>query len=150
MSLSVEGRKEVVRVLLVEDDPAHAELIIRSLENHPIGNQIRHLLDGEEALDYLARLGDESRPDVILLDLRLPKIDGLEVLRRIRSVKKLDGIPVVVLSTSRDEADAKEAYARYANSYIVKPLDFASFAKLMEDLGFYWLRWNHYPGRALG
>ena len=150
--LSGKGPGGPLRILLVEDDQAHAELIIRSLEDHPVSNEIEHLTDGEAALDYLLASDpeDSSRPHVILLDLRLPKIDGLEVLKQIRATKTLDGIPVIVLSTSRDESDVSKAYSHHANSYLVKPLDFATFSKLLDDVGFYWLRWNHFPGRVLG
>lgn len=149
MRASGEKSGAEAEVLLIEDDADHAELIIRCLEDHPITNAIRHFSDGETALQYLLRCDDEgwSRPHLILLDLRLPKIDGLEVLKKIRCVKELDSIPVVVLSTSRDSADVNSAYAHHANSYLVKPLDFASFSSLLTQAGFYWLRWNHYPGR---
>ena len=152
-----DGKKARLNILLVEDDPAHAELIIRSLEDHPLSNKIHHLADGEAALDFLFRRGaygdsgDETpRPHVVLLDLRLPKVDGLEVLKKIRASAELDDIPVVVLSTSRAESDVNQAYRYHANSYLVKPLDFATFTKLMDDFGFYWLGWNFYPGRILG
>ena len=151
-----EGKRARLNILLVEDDPAHAELIIRSLEDHPLSNRIHHLADGEAALDFLFRRdpSDDSeatpRPHVILLDLRLPKVDGLEVLKQIRSASELDDIPVVVLSTSRAESDVGKAYQHHANSYLVKPLDFKTFTKLMDDFGFYWLGWNFYPGRVLG
>lgn len=151
-----EGKKARLNILLVEDDPAHAELIIRSLEDHPLSKQIHHLADGEAALDYLFRRGayqdgdESSRPHVILLDLRLPKVDGLEVLKQIRGSAELDNIPVVILSTSRAESDVGKAYRLHANSYLVKPLDFATFTQLMDDFGFYWLGWNFYPGRVLG
>ena len=140
-------------ILLVEDNPDHAELVMRSLENHPLTNKIHHLADGEAALDYLFRRGafDDAekspRPHVVLLDLGLPKIPGLDVLKEIRSSPELDEMPVVVLTTSRAEIDVGEAYKFHANSYLVKPHDFASFTELMKDLGSYWLGWNHLPGR---
>ncbi|MEE8525957.1 MAG: response regulator [Thermoanaerobaculia bacterium] len=147
-----QGPTATLEILLVEDDQAHAELIIRCLENHPLDSRIRHLSDGEAALDYLLSEaeGGPGRPHVILLDLRLPKIDGLEVLRQIRAAGSLDGIPVIVLSTTKDEADVKKAYSHHVNSYLVKPLDFATFTKLLDDVGYYWLQWNHFPGRILG
>ena len=83
-------------------------------------------------------------------DLRLPKVDGLEVLRQIRSERALDDLPVVVLTTSRADTDVAAAYENQANSFLVKPLDFASFTSLINDLGYYWLSWNHFPGRRLG
>lgn len=141
-------------ILLVEDNQDHAELVIRSLEDHPMANKIHHLSDGEAALDYLFRRGDfdsaekSPRPHIVLLDLGLPKIRGLEVLKRIRESPELDRMPVVVLTTSNAESDVGDAYKHHANSYLVKPHDFATFSELMETLGFYWLRWNHFPGRA--
>jgi CheY-like chemotaxis protein len=142
---------EPLCLLLVEDNPAHAELVIRSFENQRVANKIYHVQDGEEALDYLFRRGNyqdpekSPRPNVILLDLRLPKIDGLEVLREIKNTDGLKRIPVVILTTSQAEIDASRAYDYHANSYLVKPLDFDLFTKLMEELGFYWLGWNFNP-----
>ena len=142
---------EPLCLLLVEDNPAHAELVIRSFENQRVANKINHVQDGEEALDYLFRRGKYQdpekapRPNVILLDLRLPKIDGLEVLREIKNAEGLKRIPVVILTTSQAEIDASRAYDYHANSYLVKPLDFELFTKLMEELGFYWLGWNFNP-----
>ncbi len=141
-------------ILLVEDNPDHAELVIRSLEDHPVKNKIHHLCDGEAALDYLLRRGDfdqierSPRPHIVLLDLGLPKIRGIEVLKKIRAVRELDAIPVVVLTTSNAESDVGDAYKYHANSYLVKPHDFSKFSELMDALGFYWLCWNHYPGRT--
>lgn len=141
-------------ILFVEDNPDHAELVMRSFEDHRVANQIHHLSDGESALDYLLRRGEfedptkSPRPHLVLLDLRLPKIDGLEVLREIRSHKHLERLPVVILTTSYTEIDVSKAYEHHANSYLVKPLDFEKFTRLMQDLGFYWLSWNHYPWPA--
>ncbi len=135
-------------VLLVEDDPAHAELVLRNLEDHRESNRIIHMSDGESALDFLFRRGEYSdapKPHVILLDLRLPKVSGLEVLQQIRASDDLRMIPVVVLTTSEAEKDVETAYQHHANSYIVKPLDFQRFNLLMKELGYYWLGWNHYP-----
>ncbi len=142
---------EPLTILFVEDNPDHAELVMRSFEDHRVANRIYHLPDGEAALDYLFRRGRYSkpqrspRPHVILLDLRLPKVDGLEILKIIRDSKDLRTIPVVILTTSHAEMDVSRAYEYHANSYLVKPLDFEKFTKLMDDLGFYWLGWNHYP-----
>jgi len=142
---------EALNILLVEDNEAHAELVMRSFEDHALANNIHHVKDGEEALDYVFNRGlyadaeTYSLPHVILLDLRLPKIDGLEVLRQIRESDVTKSLPVVVLTTSAAETDAAKAYEYHANSYLVKPLDFEQFSKLMKDLGFYWLAWNHYP-----
>jgi len=151
MKINGEIKGEPLTILLVEDNPAHAELVIRSFENQRVANKIFHVWDGEEALDYLLRRGKYTdpekspRPNVVLLDLRLPKVDGLEVLREIKSVEGLKRIPVVVLTTSQAEIDASRAYDCHANSYLIKPLDFDLFTKLMEELGFYWLGWNYNP-----
>jgi CheY-like chemotaxis protein len=137
----------------VEDEPAHAELIIRGIETNGVANRINHVLDGEAALDYLFRRGEYADPEksptphLILLDLRLPKVDGLEVLRAIKADEGLRRIPVVVLTTSEAESDVTRAYENHANSYLVKPVDFEKFGKLMGDLGFYWLVWNRHPWR---
>ena len=143
-------RHEKFTILLVEDNSSHAELVMRSLGEHSISTAIFHVADGEAALDYLFQrnqFADDSapRPHLVLLDLRLPKIDGLQVLKEIRSSEDLYRIPVVILSTSYAEIDVGKAYEHHANSYLVKPLDFEKFTNLMNDLGFYWLGWNHYP-----
>ncbi len=135
-------------ILLVEDNPAHAELVLRSFEEHKFNNTIIHLPDGEAALDYLKPGLEESPnplPHVILLDLGLPRIDGLEVLRQLKTSERLRKIPVIILTTSAAERDVAEAYSYHANSYIVKPIDFARFANVMDDLGRYWLGLNYYP-----
>lgn len=142
---------EPLTILLVEDNPDHADLVMRSLEDHKMSNRIYHVSDGEAALDYLHRRGKYSDPEsspvphVVLLDLRLPKVDGLEVLKNIRENNKLAKLPVVILTTSNGDKDVAEAYEYHANGYVVKPLDFACFAEMMKDLGFFWLCWNHNP-----
>lgn len=142
---------EPVLVMLVEDNIDHAELVVRTLEAHHISNRVRHFLDGQSALDYLYRRGEfpEStefeRPHMILLDLRLPRVDGMDVLKTIKEDPDLKSIPVVVLTTSEAEKDVARAYYNHANSYLVKPVGFEDFKKLMEDLGFYWLGWNTNP-----
>lgn len=144
-------RGEPLTILLVEDNLDHADLIIRSLRDHQVVNKIYHVLDGEAALDYLFGQGVYAdpekcpRPHVILLDLRLRKIDGLEVIREIKTSEKLYKIPVVVLTTSEAEKDIARAYEYHANSYLVKPVDFAKFTQLMGDMCYYWLGWNRHP-----
>ncbi|MDD2542245.1 MAG: response regulator [Desulfuromonadaceae bacterium] len=144
-------RGEPIVVLLVEDDPAHAEIVRRNFETSRIANRLIHLSDGQSALDYLCRrdvFGDPAtspRPGIILLDLRLPKVDGLNVLKIIKSDPLLEKIPVVILTTSAAESDIVKAYEYHANSYLVKPIDFHSFTELMDALGYYWLVWNQHP-----
>jgi CheY-like chemotaxis protein len=134
-------------VLYVEDDLDHAELVQRSLARHTFGSSILHIEDGEAALDYLGRIdeGDVDRPGLILLDLRLPKVDGLEVLRTVKTNPRLSDIPVVVLTTSANDADVQHAYAQCANSYLVKPENFPALDDLMKAVGSYWLKWNALP-----
>ncbi len=142
---------EPVLVMLIEDNIDHAELVIRTLEEHRIANRVRHFADGQTALDYLFRREEFSdpetsrRPHLILLDLRLPRIDGVEVLQAIKNDDELKSIPVVILTTSEAEKDVIRAYMHHANSYLVKPVGFEEFKKLMDDLGFYWLGWNTHP-----
>lgn len=142
---------EPLTILLVEDNMAHAELIMRSLSEHRIASRIFHVRDGEAALYYLFRQGPYAdpltspRPHVVLLDLRLPRVDGLEVLQEVKNAERLRAIPVVILTTSEAERDVTMAYAQHANSYLVKPIEFAKFTQLMDDLGFYWLGWNRHP-----
>ena len=142
---------EPLNILHVEDNPDHANLVVRSLRKQRVANVVYLVEDGEAALDYLFRRGDyqdpqnSPRPHVILLDLRLPKVDGLEVLRVIKTTEGLLKIPVVVLTSSDAEKDVAQSYAYHANSYLVKPVGFDKFTEMMEHLGFYWLRWNRYP-----
>ncbi|MDD3268783.1 MAG: response regulator [Syntrophomonadaceae bacterium] len=142
---------EALVILLVEDNEDHAELVKRQFEVQRIANRIIHVGDGEEALDYLFRRGqytdDEEYPlpNLILLDLRLPKMDGLSVLSEIKKSEQLRVIPTVVLTSSESEKDIKSAYINYVNSFLVKPIDFSKFAALMDELGMYWLGWNTNP-----
>jgi len=142
---------EPILVLLVEDNIDHAELVIRTMEDHRIANKIKHFSDGQAALDYLFRRGEykdpasSPYPHLILLDLRLPRVDGLEVLRIIKEEDSLKNIPVIILTTSEAEKDVAHAYDNHVNSYLVKPVGFDDFSKLMNDLGFYWLGWNSHP-----
>jgi CheY-like chemotaxis protein len=140
-----------INLLLVEDDEAHAEIVRRCLAEARVANRMFHLRDGQSALDYLLRQGpyappaEAVRPDLILLDLRLPKVDGQQVLRRLKSDPDLCRIPVVILTTSKAELDIVAAYQTGAGSYLVKPVDYEKFTQLMETFGFYWLVWNQYP-----
>ena len=138
-------------VLLVEDNPDHAELVIRNLAEYSVPNQVIHLTHGQAALDYLLRREDYAnaalspRPHIILLDLRLPRVDGLQVLQVIKTSESLRQIPVIILTTSDTEQDSTRAYNNYANSYLVKPLGYEQFRKLIQDLGLYWLSQNKPP-----
>ncbi len=142
---------EPLTILLVEDNDDHAELVARSFEDNQVANTLVRVADGEEALHYLFRRGkyaaavDSPRPNLILLDLRLPKVEGLEVLKEIKNEEDLRMIPVVVLTSSQAENDVVRAYSSYVNSYLVKPLDFVKFTQMMRELGFYWLGWNINP-----
>ena len=139
------------QVLLVEDNDDHAELVIRQLSEQTIHARLTRVVDGQEALDYLFHSGKFSdpvsspQPDVIFLDLRLPKVDGLEVIKIIKESEVLRKIPIVVLTTSEAERDVTRAYVNHANSYVVKPVDFQKFRDLMNELGIYWLNWNTHP-----
>ncbi len=145
--------RDSVKVLLVEDDPGHAELVKRNLQRSGRALRLSHVADGQAALDYLRHAGeyagvdDHPNPDLILLDLRLPRVDGLEVLRQIKEDPALTRIPVVILTTSHSEPDIAEAYARRANSYLVKPVGFQQFSDLMGQVKDYWTVWNEYPDR---
>lgn len=140
-----------ITILLVEDDPAHAEIVRRNLEHARVANSLNWVSDGQEALDYLHHVGNYQKPasspvpGLILLDLHLPKIDGMEVLRTIKSDPALSCIPVVVMTTSAAESDIARAYENRANSFVVKPLDLEKFTALLDAIGYYWLVWNEQP-----
>ena len=137
-----------MEILLVEDDPRDAELALRALRAAKIANDIIVARDGAEALDFLFGEASHQRPGapkVILLDLKLPKVDGLEVLKRIKSDPKTKFIPVVVLTSSREQNDIIESYRLGVNSYIVKPVDFEGFADAVQKAGMYWLLLNQPP-----
>jgi two-component system response regulator len=144
-------KDDVVEILLVEDNPADEELALRALKKGKIVNTIFVVRDGAEALDFLFCTGayrgrnTHLRPKVILLDLKLPKIDGLEVLRQIRNSDLTRLIPVVVLTSSREERDVVESYRLGVNSYIVKPVEFDKFVEAVKNLGWYWLLLNQPP-----
>ncbi len=140
-----------VDILLVEDSPDDAELTIKALKKNNLANKLFWVKDGEEALDFIFASGEyterrnEKHPNVILLDLKLPKVGGLEVLRRIRADDKTRLIPVVVLTSSKEEQDMIEIYKLGVNSYIVKPVIFEKFFKTVSELGLYWLLLNEPP-----
>ena len=135
---------EAVEILLVEDNPEDAELTLRALKQSNLANQVFVCRDGAEAVDFFSQ-NNGPVPKVVLLDLKLPKIDGLEVLRRLKREARTKSIPIVVLTSSREEPDIERAYELGANSYIVKPVDFESFARAVSDVGLYWLLLNHPP-----
>jgi len=142
---------EPLTILLVEDNPDHAELVMRNMEDFQVANTINLVEDGEAALDYLHGRGayaDRKQfpmPHLMLLDLRLPKVDGLEVLKQVKSDEYLRALPVVILTTSDAERDLAMSHEYHANSYVTKPVNFDEFSKLLKDLGFYWLAWNKKP-----
>lgn len=137
-----------IDIVLCEDNPDDAELTMRALKKHGITNSLVHLKDGEEVLQYIFCEGPYAGRDIndvprlILLDLKMPKVDGLEVLRRLKSDKRTCIIPVVLLTSSKEDKDIIESYALGVNSYIVKPVDFEGFVKAVSSLGFYWILIN--------
>lgn len=143
--------KPVVELLLVEDNPHDLELALRALRKANLANRIHVARDGAEALDFI--FGDDphhtrksvSQLKLILLDLKLPKVDGLTVLRRLKDDPRTRAIPVVVLTSSQEQSDIIEGYGLRVNSYIVKPVDFETFSKTVQNLGLYWLLLNHPP-----
>ena len=134
-----------VEILLVEDNAHDAELTLRALKQRNLANRVHVCRDGAEAIDFFDGSDAGATPKVILLDLKLPKVDGLEVLQRLKSSTRTKAIPIVVLTSSREEPDIEKAYALGANSYIVKPVDFDAFARAVSDVGLYWLLLNHPP-----
>ncbi len=133
---------ENVDILLVEDNPDDAGLTIRALKKHHLANNLVHLKDGEEALNFLFTPARKILPKLILLDLKMPKVDGIEVLRKIKSDENLKVIPVVMLTSSKEERDIVESYKLGVNAYIVKPVEFDQFVKTVSDLGFFWMILN--------
>lgn len=136
---------DVVDILLVEDNPSDAELTVRALKKNNLANKIYVVEDGQEAIDFLfckerySKRNIELPPKVVLLDLKLPKLNGLEVLKIVKSDEILSQIPVVIVTSSKEEPDINEAYKFGANSYVVKPVDFNQFIKTMNTVGLYWL-----------
>lgn len=142
-----------LEILLVEDDPADAELALHALRAEKLANHIELARDGEEALDFLFCRGQYSRrsfarpPRMVLLDLKLPKVDGMEVLREIKADPRTKAIPVVILTSSREETDVTNGYRLGVNSYIQKPVDFDQFRRVVKEAGLYWLVVNQSPPR---
>jgi two-component system, response regulator len=142
---------ETIDILLVEDSPNDAELIVRALKKNHLANRIHVAEDGAQALDILFARGKYAQrensvpPKIVLLDLKLPKVSGLEVLREIKSDERMKKIPVVIVTSSREDPDIAEAYSLGANSYVVKPVEFEQFVEAMSNLGLYWLLVNQPP-----
>lgn len=140
-----------IEILLIEDNPHEAELAIRSLKKNNLANTLKHIDDGAEALDFIFANGAYAdrefspNPKLIILDLKLPKVDGLEILRQIKNDPKTRSIPVTILTSSQEEKDVIESYKLGVNSYIVKPVNFESFSKAVADLGLYWMILNQSP-----
>jgi len=142
--------EQQIEILLIEDNPFEAELTIRNLKKHNLANKLLHIDDGAEALDFIFSNGKYAgngiqTPKLILLDLKLPKVDGLEILRQIKNNPSTRMIPVVVLTSSKEERDIVESFKLGVNSYIVKPVDFESFSKSVAELGMYWMILNQVP-----
>ena len=136
--------QSIVEILLVEDNPDDAELTIRALKKNNLTNNLLHLHDGQEAIDFLFNEGN-SMPKLILLDLKMPKVDGIEVLRKLKSDDRKRVIPTVLLTSSKEERDVIESYKLGVNAYIVKPVDFDQFVKAVTQLGLFWLILNQPP-----
>lgn len=141
-----------VEILLVEDNITDAELTIRELRKHNMANNLIHLKDGEEALDFIFATGKYANtreiqypPKVVLLDIQMPKVNGIEVLEKIKTDPKTRSVPVVILTSSKENPDIQRCYDLGANSYIVKPVNFDGFAQAIKNLGFYWLLLNQAP-----
>jgi len=147
----MQNINDVVEILLVEDNPNDVEMALRAFKKNKLANSIFVVEDGEEALNFIftkgkfAERAEKNLPKMILLDLKLPKVDGLEVLREIKGNEETKIIPVVVLTSSKEESDIVESYKLGVNSYIVKPVDFDKFVNTVKDLGFYWLLLNERP-----
>ena len=142
------------RILLVEDSPRDAELVLEALDAHHLANEVLHVRDGAEALDYLYRRGpfatrSNGQPAVVLLDLKMPKVDGLEVLRQIKGDPALKLIPVVVMTSSREEQDVVRSYQLGVNAYVVKPVQFHEFVDAVKQVGGFWAVLNEPPPGSL-
>jgi len=144
------GGYEPVEILLVEDNPLDADLALRGLKNEKLANKITWVKDGQQALDYIFRRGeyagrDDSGPRLILLDLKMPRVDGLTALRQIRADPAFSMLPIVILTSSKEQRDIVESYDLGVNSYIVKPVDFEGFMNAVAELGLYWMLLNQAP-----
>jgi CheY-like chemotaxis protein len=144
---------EIRRILLVEDNPNDVELTLAALQEHHLANEVVVLRDGAEALDYLHGRGPFSgrpadNPALVLLDLKMPKVDGLEVLRQMKADERLKTIPVVMLTSSREEKDLVKSYQLGVNAYVVKPVEFSAFMEAVKQLGTFWAVVNEPPPRA--
>jgi two-component system, response regulator len=143
--------QQEIEILLIEDNPDEAELTIRSLKKHNLANKLKHFEDGAEALDFIfpkdtsAETDFHFNPKLILLDLKLPKVTGLEILSRLKEDERTKKIPVVVLTSSKEEQDILESYKLGVNAYIVKPVHFEAFARVISELGLFWLIRNQNP-----
>lgn len=143
--------RDEVEILLVEDNPRDAELTLRALRRNHLANRIVTLPDGEAALDFLFARGawserhSATQPQVVFLDLKLPKVDGIEVLRAVKGDARTRGIPVVIITSSAEERDRVESYALGVNSYVTKPIEFDEFTRTIADVGYYWLAVNRPP-----
>jgi CheY-like chemotaxis protein len=138
------------KILMVDDDSNDVELMLTSLEEHNLANEVAVTRDGAEALDYLYRRGafadrPPGHPVVVFLDLKMPKVDGHEVLRQVKKDPDLKSIPIVVLTSSREEKDLIESYSHHANAYVVKPVAFESFTEITKQLGLFWVLTNEVP-----
>jgi two-component system, response regulator len=134
-----------IEILLVEDNPDDADLAIRALRKRNLANHLLHLEDGAAALEFIFSPEGLNTPKLILLDLKMPKLNGMQVLHAIKSDERTKTIPVVILTSSKEDPDIKECYALGANSYIVKPVEFDKFLDAVSDLGLYWMLLNHPP-----
>lgn len=134
-----------IEILLVEDDPADAELTMRALRRHRLVNKIHWVKDGEQALQYMDGARGATLPKLVLLDLKMPKVDGMEVLRKLKGSEATQSVPVVIMTSSNEEKDVVESYNLGANSYIVKPVNFEAFLDTVAKVGLYWVLTNRVP-----
>ena len=143
---------EQIEILLAEDNPKDAEMTQRALRKHNLGNRVFWVKDGAEALDFIFCRGEfagrdaAQPPKLVLLDIKMPKVDGIEVLRQVKAEERMRRIPVVVMTSSNEEQDVVESYRLGVNSYIVKPIEFASFLETVSKIGLYWVLTNRVPG----